>query len=147
MSNTVHRYQERERLIKDDEFSTGIYTNENYCERMKKHIQKMQKLEGEHLNDIETYKHLMRKENCTNVKYDMSRPEFNMSVGEIGSTDEGHDILATGGRRTRRKARKWKINLLEIILIVMLQEVPKTLKNKNKYAHCIIICIIQCNNA
>jgi hypothetical protein len=101
----VYRYQERERLIKDDEFSTGIYTNENYCERMKKHIQKMQELKGEHLNDIETYKHLMRKENCTNVKYDMSRPEFNMSVGVIGYTDDGHDILATGGRRTRRTAR------------------------------------------
>lgn len=107
MSNHAHRrYLEREELINADEFSNGIYTTENYCERMKKHIQKMQDLGGEHRNDIETYKKLMREENCTNVKYDMSHPEFNMRVGEIGYTDEGHEILATGGRRTRRKARK-----------------------------------------
>lgn len=122
MSNTDHRYRyrEREKLIDTDEFLTGFYTTENYCERMKKHIQKMQELGGEHLNDIGTYKDLMRKENCTNVKYgeigstdevhdikyDMSRPEFNMMVGDIGFTEHGHKILATGGRRTRRKARK-----------------------------------------
>jgi hypothetical protein len=119
MTTPVSRYQVREKLINADEFSTGFYTTENYCERMKKHIQKMQELGGEHRNDIETYKNLMMKEDCTNVKvldtmleyekkkgYDMSRPEFNMRVGEVGYTDEGHDILATGGRRTRRKARK-----------------------------------------
>ena len=90
MTTPVSRYQVREKLINADEFSTGFYTTENYCERMKKHIQKMQELGGEHRNDIETYKNLMMKEDCTNVKV----------------LDEGHDILATGGRRTRRKARK-----------------------------------------
>ena len=58
---SAERYQERERLINNDEASTGFHTNEKYHERMKAHIEKMRLLKGDHLNDIETYTELMNK--------------------------------------------------------------------------------------
>jgi len=73
MSNSHQRYKQREKIIDAHEFSTGFYTTEKYCERMKKHIQKMHDLGGEHLNDIETYKNLMRTEECTNIPSGGSR--------------------------------------------------------------------------
>ena len=67
MDNAKFRFQERERLIDADEFSTGFYTNENYCQRMKKHIQKMKVLGGNHLDDIQDYIKQMKDQNCDNI--------------------------------------------------------------------------------
>ena len=63
MTTPTGRDQERERLINADEFSTGFYTNENYCARMKKHIEQMKLLGGDHLNDIAEYMSDMKKAN------------------------------------------------------------------------------------
>ena len=73
MTTPAHRYQKRDRLIDNDDISTGIYTNQDYCARLKKHIEKMKLLGGEHLNDIETYKTLMREKECTNIPSGGSR--------------------------------------------------------------------------
>lgn len=73
MTTPAHRYQERERLINADEFSTGIHTNENYCARMKKHIEKMNSIGGTHHDDIEPYKKQMSEEGCTNIPSGGSR--------------------------------------------------------------------------
>ena len=61
MNTAAHRYQERERLINNDEFSTGFYRNEDYCVRMQKHIDKMILLGGDHMKDIEEYRSDMKK--------------------------------------------------------------------------------------
>jgi hypothetical protein len=60
----AHRYQERELLINNEEFSTGISTTANYCERMKAHIDKMKSLGGHHINDLAKYISDMKKQNC-----------------------------------------------------------------------------------
>ena len=61
MNTAAHRYQERERLINNDEFSTGFSTSENYCARLKKHIEKMKSLGGDHSKDISTYEQYMKE--------------------------------------------------------------------------------------
>jgi len=69
----VKRFKERVRLIDNDEFSTGFYTDEDYCARMKKHIDKMNQLRGDHLKDIEYYKNQMRVAGCTKIPSGGSR--------------------------------------------------------------------------
>lgn len=60
------RMNERDRLISEDEGLLGtIEKNEaNWCSRVQTHIDMMYKLEGEHLNDIPRYIHLLQRENC-----------------------------------------------------------------------------------
>ena len=37
MTTPAHRYQKRDRLIDNDDISTGIHTNEDYCTFEKTH--------------------------------------------------------------------------------------------------------------
>jgi hypothetical protein len=73
MTTPAHRYQKRDRLIDNDDISTGIHTNEDHCARFKKHIEKMKLLGGDHLYDIESYKNLMMQHGCKNIPSGGSR--------------------------------------------------------------------------
>ena len=94
------RYQERERLINDDEFNTGHYTSENYCARMQKHINKMEKLQGEHLKDIAYYKTQMQTNGC---KTQMQTNGCNTSGGSRRRRAGKHSKKS---RRHSKKSRR-----------------------------------------
>jgi len=102
-----HRYQQREKLINDEEFLTGFYTNENYCQRMKKHIQKMKVLQGDHLQDIQTYINLMTEAECNNIPSGGSRRRASKKHKKSRSKKSKKSKKSRRSRRSRKtKSRR-----------------------------------------
>lgn len=96
------RYQQRDRLISEDEGLLGtIEKNEaNWCSRVQTHINMMYKLGGEHLRDIPRYIELLENAKCP--KWEKEK-ELAEKMGYLTKR-----LQAAGAHRKSKKSKKSK---------------------------------------
>ncbi len=92
MSNTVHRHQQREQLIKKKEFESQQDVHVDKCLHLNAHIHAMLDKEGDHLQDIPLYIQSMKDNKCEVSKHLQNRLK--------------NSGIQIGGRRASKKHSK-----------------------------------------